>query len=85
MKAALTQLDHIVAIAAFLPFAALCNIYQKLYVRIAWTKTFVTLALAPNASFFFAEYATGNVADDFPWSNEFGAMGVGAIGGIGCR
>ena len=85
VKAASIQFDHCVAIGTLLPLAALRKIHQELYVRVAGAKTFVTLALAQNAGFFLAKYATGNVVDDFTGSDEFGAFGVGAKGGIRCR
>jgi hypothetical protein len=84
VKTASSQLDHVAALGALLPIAALCKIHQELYMRVAGAKTFVAPALAQNAGIFIAKYASGNPADDFSESYEFRAIDVGAIGGMRC-
>lgn len=44
----------------------------------------MALALAQYAGILIAKYASGNAVDDASGSNVFGAIDVGAIGGIGC-
>lgn len=85
VKAAMLQFYHVLAFAALLPLAPLRNVHEQLHVRICGTEAFVFRALAANTSLLVAESTGANLGLDLNGSNEFGAVGVRAVGWVGRR